>query len=274
MAMIQCPECGKEVSDKASSCPNCGIGIKKNKKKNIGIISGVVIAFILLVTGLLFVNIFFIKSEYTVQYYVDKNIENVKGEIGNNLTINYIEEYQNNTEVGTVLAQSIDSGSVVDKGEIITLTISLGNQPPTLEEMCAIYAFQMVFDDTNMNIDSLEIKTLKILEYDEKSITISSLINDINNYNYWNPKYILDVEFSCDSYDDQHISAREAVVAIYEDGTCEWYEKGLSATLSPKYLTNAYLITTSLEQQDINIENVLANIHYGVEKEDIKELIN
>lgn len=27
MALIQCPECGKEVSDKASSCPNCGCPI-------------------------------------------------------------------------------------------------------------------------------------------------------------------------------------------------------------------------------------------------------
>ena len=24
MAMINCPECGKEISDQASNCPNCG----------------------------------------------------------------------------------------------------------------------------------------------------------------------------------------------------------------------------------------------------------
>lgn len=27
MALIQCPECGKEISDKAASCPNCGCPI-------------------------------------------------------------------------------------------------------------------------------------------------------------------------------------------------------------------------------------------------------
>ena len=27
MALIQCPECGKEISDRASSCPNCGYPI-------------------------------------------------------------------------------------------------------------------------------------------------------------------------------------------------------------------------------------------------------
>jgi len=27
MALINCPECGKQVSDKAMACPNCGVGI-------------------------------------------------------------------------------------------------------------------------------------------------------------------------------------------------------------------------------------------------------
>ena len=28
MALIKCPECGKEISDKAAACPNCGCPIK------------------------------------------------------------------------------------------------------------------------------------------------------------------------------------------------------------------------------------------------------
>lgn len=31
MALIKCPECGKEISDKASSCPNCGCPIEKTE---------------------------------------------------------------------------------------------------------------------------------------------------------------------------------------------------------------------------------------------------
>lgn len=27
MALIKCPECGKEISDQATSCPNCGYPI-------------------------------------------------------------------------------------------------------------------------------------------------------------------------------------------------------------------------------------------------------
>lgn len=33
MAMIKCPECGKEVSENAAKCPSCGYSIKAEKKK-------------------------------------------------------------------------------------------------------------------------------------------------------------------------------------------------------------------------------------------------
>jgi len=32
MALIECPECGKDVSDKAPSCPNCGAPILVESK--------------------------------------------------------------------------------------------------------------------------------------------------------------------------------------------------------------------------------------------------
>lgn len=32
MALINCPECNKEISDQAKTCPNCGCPIKKPKK--------------------------------------------------------------------------------------------------------------------------------------------------------------------------------------------------------------------------------------------------
>lgn len=34
MALIKCPECGKEISDKAGSCPNCGYPLKYDSIKN------------------------------------------------------------------------------------------------------------------------------------------------------------------------------------------------------------------------------------------------
>lgn len=55
MALIKCPECGKEVSTQAGKCPNCGAPIddpdlkwyQKNSKTNIGIMLGA-IAFLLI----------------------------------------------------------------------------------------------------------------------------------------------------------------------------------------------------------------------------------
>ncbi len=32
MALIKCPECGKEISDKATACPNCGYPVEPNKQ--------------------------------------------------------------------------------------------------------------------------------------------------------------------------------------------------------------------------------------------------
>ena len=46
MALIKCPECGKEVSDEAKKCPNCGVKLKKNffqRHKKLSIIIAIVI---------------------------------------------------------------------------------------------------------------------------------------------------------------------------------------------------------------------------------------
>lgn len=57
MGLIKCPECGKEISDKVSSCPNCGYPLGKNEtmnKKIIWIIAGIfgIIALLVLLSGM------------------------------------------------------------------------------------------------------------------------------------------------------------------------------------------------------------------------------
>lgn len=32
MALIKCPECGKEISDKAPACPNCGMPLRREDR--------------------------------------------------------------------------------------------------------------------------------------------------------------------------------------------------------------------------------------------------
>ena len=35
MSLIKCPECGKEISDKATSCPNCGCPVSVPKESDV-----------------------------------------------------------------------------------------------------------------------------------------------------------------------------------------------------------------------------------------------
>lgn len=53
MALIKCPECQKEISDVAKSCPNCGYSlISKKKKTNKQRIVGVAIILLLIFINL------------------------------------------------------------------------------------------------------------------------------------------------------------------------------------------------------------------------------
>lgn len=53
MALINCPECQKEISNEAKTCPNCGFDLhreeKANIKKTVLSIIGIIIAIILIV---------------------------------------------------------------------------------------------------------------------------------------------------------------------------------------------------------------------------------
>lgn len=69
MALINCPECGKEVSDTAKSCPHCGYELKKSETKEflddaaatmrhsyrIGTYSSIIVSIFFLIIGILFI---------------------------------------------------------------------------------------------------------------------------------------------------------------------------------------------------------------------------
>ena len=52
MAIIKCPECGREVSDQAKQCPHCGNIISKGSIFYTSIVVGAVIALLGIFTGL------------------------------------------------------------------------------------------------------------------------------------------------------------------------------------------------------------------------------
>jgi len=60
MSLIKCPECGKEISDKASHCINCGYSLaweeqksRHDKRKVIVIIITAIIVAVLCVSGVM-----------------------------------------------------------------------------------------------------------------------------------------------------------------------------------------------------------------------------
>ena len=78
MALINCPECGKEISDQAVACPNCGLPI--NASKNIRSKQSIIprekmapLVLILIVSGLMFVRMIFVFSSDVSDYTQSDN---------------------------------------------------------------------------------------------------------------------------------------------------------------------------------------------------------
>ncbi len=56
MALIKCPECGREISDKAVNCPNCGAPVQSKQNSKEGKVSGISItALVFSVLGCTFI---------------------------------------------------------------------------------------------------------------------------------------------------------------------------------------------------------------------------
>ena len=72
MALVKCPECGREVSDTAGTCPGCGYSLNTKKRelpvKKIGIVSGVAIVIVVCIIIIFSVN----KLSETEQADVDR----------------------------------------------------------------------------------------------------------------------------------------------------------------------------------------------------------
>lgn len=92
MALIKCPECGKEVSDKVNVCPHCGYEIKKQKRvKKLPIIVGIVVVFVILVL----VGIKLLHTNSSSAGYYDNNkwgtsYDEIKNKYGEEISESYL----------------------------------------------------------------------------------------------------------------------------------------------------------------------------------------
>ena len=90
MAMIKCPECGKEISDKTEVCIHCGYNFRKpQKKKKWILIVGIIIIFIAIAMAI------GMRTINTNQGYYDDNKwgttkDEIKEKYGDDITQSYL----------------------------------------------------------------------------------------------------------------------------------------------------------------------------------------
>ena len=107
MALINCPECGKEISDQVKNCPNCGYPLKK--KKNISLpkikIRYIVIPIILIIAvvigNIIWKNVFNTPLNRAISAYKNDRYENYK-EVKSDMNEN------DRLEFGKYLGQQLD----------------------------------------------------------------------------------------------------------------------------------------------------------------------
>ena len=80
MALINCPECGKEISDTVKKCPNCGVKIK-TKKSSGGKLAVIMIICLLIIGGAITGTYFYVSNQIIIGQYrsqaemIDQKIE-------------------------------------------------------------------------------------------------------------------------------------------------------------------------------------------------------
>lgn len=76
MALINCPECGKEVSEQAKICPNCGYKIKR-MKSSVKLLVDIIILAVIAIAGYIFVDNLHLKPRNVSQQVYDAGVEMV-----------------------------------------------------------------------------------------------------------------------------------------------------------------------------------------------------
>lgn len=161
MAMIKCPECGKEISDKAKVCPNCGVKIKG--KNNIILIIIIVVLFIVILGSTYFV----IHNKEDKKDTQEKNQENTVDETETNDIIKeqedkyerYVDIAINNTKKQLKHPDSINLNKVIvlykiENDELINVDVAIdfsseNNMGTTPRGYSISIAYPQAVDDKN-----------------------------------------------------------------------------------------------------------------------------
>ena len=143
MALIKCPECGKEISDRAKSCPNCGcpVNVYKKNTRNIELNRKkiiVIIAIIVFIIGIL--------SFFIVKYKYNKDNPKIIGDIRLNMSQKDVENILHK-KIGNNL--DIDSDTDGDEICIFEDEIRKIDNNKTLEDLYSTGVVSLDFDKNN-----------------------------------------------------------------------------------------------------------------------------
>ena len=97
MALIKCKECGKEISDQATTCPNCGAKTEISKKKRYNIIIAICIA---VIAFIIILSVYFVYTNNPIYKYKQE-------------AISILENYKNKKSLAKVQSERIGDYSDV-----------------------------------------------------------------------------------------------------------------------------------------------------------------
>ena len=145
MAIIKCQECGKEISDQAKSCPNCGCPIKKEEKLNRLKLSRkcVAIVFFVIISCIcLFVFVYRKMHTYKIEdYAVMMSVQDIKKN-ENSAIISECRAHYYNPKLESSIYNISDEN--ISEGIIVYLNVKLKNEFGGMNDEAYLYTYDLL----------------------------------------------------------------------------------------------------------------------------------
>lgn len=188
MALIKCPECGKEISDKSKKCPECGYPIKKLKKKS-GTKRKIIIPLIIVIGIIFIISITAIIIKLSNGKSTQQVEQQTQTEIVTEAPLNDYEYAAIN-----LVNKLKDRLKNPDSLKIYSLSVRQFYKGETTYHFCIDYSAQNGFGGNNRKTEYLEIG----INDDLDKYAFDSIIMAMEQSNYTNNSNILDKSIDID----------------------------------------------------------------------------
>lgn len=188
MALIKCPECGKEISDKTKKCPECGYPIKKLNKKS-GTKRKIIISLIIVIGIIFIISITVIIIKLSNGKLTQQVEQQTQTEIVTETPLNDYEYAAIN-----LVNKLKDRLKNPDSLKIYSLNVRQFYKGETTYHFCIDYSAQNGFGGNNRKTEYLEIG----INDDLDKYAFDSMIMAMEQSNYTNNSNILDKSIDID----------------------------------------------------------------------------